>query len=305
MPEPDPTDGFHIRSSRPQRLDHALNEHFPHLPRGALRAAIISGAIRVNGRRRHKGDLVYPGDLVTFPDDLATPALRGETNLPVAVLYTDPDLVAVDKPAGMPSVALRATDRGTLANFLVARFPETAPLGDHPFECGVTHRLDTDTSGALLVARNREVYRELRRAFRRRRVEKLYSALVHGRLAAPRTITAALRASGRRGARTVLATRPEAATARHAETEIWPEEICGATTLVGIRIATGVRHQIRVHLASIGHPVVGDRLYGRGDDAQRLMLHAHRIRFAHPRGGAAIDIEAPLPEAIAIAARRG
>jgi 23S rRNA pseudouridine1911/1915/1917 synthase len=296
MAEPLSRASFRVDSRAPRRLDHIMAEHLPHLSRRALRAAIDSGEVRVNGRRRDKGDLVSGGEVVTFPQRLLAATLCAEADLPVEVLYEDHDLVAVDKPAGMPAVAQRADDRGTLANFLLARFPETAGLGDHPFECGAAHRLDTDTSGVLLVARNRQAYRALRTAFRQRRIEKLYLALVHGEVAAPRTLTAALRASGRRGARTAIVATPDAPYARPARTEIWPLRVLGDTTLVRIRISTGVRHQIRAHLASIGHPVVGDRVYGRADGAGRLFLHAHRVKATHPRSGAPLEIEARMPE---------
>ena len=286
---------YRIAAPEPRRLDHVLSECVPHASRRVLRAAIASGAVRVNGRRGRKGDLLRTGDVVTLPPSLTVAALSGDATLRVDILHVDSDLIAVNKPAGMPTVALRATDRSTLANFLTAHYPETASIGDHPFECGAAHRLDNDTSGALLVARTAEAYRRLRQTFRERRVEKIYLAVVRGEIREPRILSTPLRPSGRRGARTVIAD-PQRSAARAAETEVWPQRRLRDATLLRVRITTGVRHQIRAHLASIGHPVRGDRLYGPGDDVStRLLLHAAELHLRHPRLGEALHIDAPLP----------
>lgn len=299
MSRNDPSESvrYQVATAAPRRLDDFLRESLPAVSRRALRATLAAGGVRVNGRRARKGDTVHNGDVVIVPASLtAAGELTPQPDLPVPLLHVDADLIAVCKPAGMPSVAQRASDRGTLANFLAARFPETAALGDHPFECGAAHRLDTDTSGVLLAARTAAAYRNLRRAFQRAAVGREYQAVVRGAVTAPRTISLPLRPLGRRGARVAVAGAGQA-NARPASTDIAPLRSLGGATLLRVVIHTGVRHQIRVHLAAIGHPVLGDRVYGEtaADSTPRLLLHAERLRIAHPRSGERFSVEAPPP----------
>ncbi len=284
-----------VAAGAPQRLDNFLHDRLPALSRQELREAIASGAVRVNGRRARKGDTVRDGDIVSLPRPVAIPVLLPNTELAVEVLYLDGDVLALNKPAGMPSLAQRSSDRATVANFLAARFPETLGVGERAFECGVAHRLDNATSGALLVARHAESYRKLRQTFREKQVEKIYLAVVRGEIAAPQTLTTPLRARGRHGSRVEVAACGDCE-ARAATTELWPLQHLADATLLRIRIATGVRHQIRAHLASIGHPVLGDPLYHPGREASaRLLLHAVSLRLPHPTRGDTLLVEAPPP----------
>ena len=285
------------------RLDSYLfHSALAGLSRRTIQRHLEAGRITVNGRAARKGQQVSPGDVIRFPPSLRTPVIapRAEPGLRVKVLFADADCLALDKPAGMASVALDADDTGTLANFLAAHFPETSAAGSSPLESGLVHRLDNGTSGVILAARNREVWEHLRRQFTDRRVLKEYWAIVIGDCEEARRIETPIgtvaghpdrmRAVTSRGRKRERPPRP-------ALTEIRPRERFGDATLLEVLIETGVRHQIRVHLASIGHPVIGDEVYGSSHLASpgRALLHARRIRFRHPRTGATITGVAPPP----------
>jgi 23S rRNA pseudouridine1911/1915/1917 synthase len=284
----------------PLRVDAFLARHVPHCSRRLAQRAIAAGEVRINGRRARKGQMVTAGDVVDVPEALTQPqALRPNPQLEVPVLYEDAAVIALDKPAGMPSHALRAEETETAANFLLARYPELAAVGKNDLEPGLVHRLDTDTSGVLIVARTPEAYAALRRQFTAHLVTKEYLAVVHGDVPAPGDVRAPI-AHDRRNRRKmrVCSGREETVRARPALTHYAPLERFGDHTLLAVRIPTGVMHQIRVHLASIGHPIVGDRLYGVPSPesvAPRHLLHASRLVFDHPQTGKPIAIESPLP----------
>jgi 23S rRNA pseudouridine1911/1915/1917 synthase len=214
----------------------------------------------------------------------------------VPVLYEDEAVLALDKPAGMPSHALRADETETVANFLLARYPDVAAVGKRPLEPGIVHRLDTETSGVLLVARTPAAYDALRQQFTERRVLKEYRAVVHGDIAQQGEIGTAI--AHTRGHTRMRVCRTAKEPGRPALTRYRPLERYGSYTLLAVEIPTGVMHQIRVHLASIGHPVAGDRLYGgtvAADTPARHLLHAYRLGFTHPESGRHIEISSPVP----------
>jgi 23S rRNA pseudouridine1911/1915/1917 synthase len=282
----------------PTRLDVFLNRHLPHGSRRTAQRLIAAGAVRINGRRTHKGATVAGGDTVEVDDEwLAPPVLRPNPRLVVPVLYEDTAVLALDKPAGMPSHALRGNETETIANFLLAHYPDSAGVGKSPLEPGIVHRLDIETSGVLLVARTPAAYDGLRRQFAARRVRKEYRAVVHGDVAGAGEIRAPIAPA--RGRRRMRVCRASAPGGRPALTRYRPLERYGSSTLLAVEIPTGVRHQIRVHLAAVGHPVVGDRLYGPTEGVAgvtRHLLHAVRIGFAHPESGQPIEVSSPLPE---------
>jgi len=283
------------------RLDHFLVRHLERCSRRQARRLIDAGAVLVNGRAARKGGALRANDVVAVDRSILDqqPAAQAELHLPV--LFADETLVAIDKPAGMPAVALRPGDRDTVANYLLGGYPELRQVGSARFEAGLVHRLDTATSGVLVAARSMSAWHALRAEFGARRVGKLYLAVVAGIVRTPGVVSAPIAHHPRRPREMCACTEARRATAlraRPASTRYRPLQRFGAATLLAVRIATGVRHQIRVHLAAIGHPVLGDETYGdaaAAGAAPRLLLHASRLSIAHPSGGARVRIRSPLP----------
>jgi 23S rRNA pseudouridine1911/1915/1917 synthase len=226
---------------------------------------------------------VRAGDTITFGARSAPPPIPVPA-APLPILYVDDDVVAVDKPPGLPTTVGR-TPGPSVAAILLARFPEMTALAD-PQHAGLVHRLDTGTSGLLLAARRAGMHTRLRAAFAQKRVAKAYLAVVIGRLAEPQVVTRPLARHRRSRGRMIVAgnsTKQWPAT-----TEIVPIAGDDGLTVVRLHMRTGVTHQLRVHLAALGHPIVGDRRYGAKalDSASLEMplpswhfLHAHKIAF--------------------------
>ncbi|MBI4517014.1 MAG: RluA family pseudouridine synthase [Deltaproteobacteria bacterium] len=294
-----------------QRLDVFLVRTLAQASRERVRELIAAGGVRVNGHRRAKGTRVAAGDVLFIEgwDAAGAAAPAANPSLSLSVLYQDAEVLVLDKPAGMPTHALRSDERHTLANFLLAQFPELSTVGKDLREPGLVHRLDTDTSGVVLVARTAVVWGLLREQFTRRQVHKEYVALVAGEVVHGGEIRTAIAHDRRHRRRMRVCTSAEQAAAlraRPAITSYRPLQRLPGATLLAVEIATGVMHQVRVHLASIGHPLVGDRLYG-GPPAARHMLHASCIAFVHPRTGARVRVESAPPEdfQVAVASRGG
>lgn len=285
-----------VTSALPMRLDAFIRTVLPAFSRRLTRRAIAGGVVRVNGRLARKGTVVKAGDRVTLP---GATRLVAEPDLPVPVLYEDASLVVVDKPGGVRGHALDPSERGTVASFLLGRYPETATIGDG-LAAGLVHRLDHGTSGLLVAARTPTAFAALRGAFRRRAVHKRYLAVVMGTPPAVAHVTTAL-AHDPADRRRMIPARPGLRS--------WPAETRFAVLVAGreralvqATMSTGVTHQIRAHLALLGHPVVGDGLYG-GLPAPlpdgRHALHAARIAFPHPGGSGALELSSNLPDDIA------
>ncbi|HEX9605196.1 MAG TPA: RluA family pseudouridine synthase [Myxococcales bacterium] len=283
------------------RLDRALARLFG-VSRGRAMEWIAEDRVRVDGRRAAKGAQVGPGARVSLrrpPPDAPAP----QPELPLRIVHADGQVVVADKPAGMPSHPLKPGETGTAANALVGRFPELASVGPAPREGGLVHRLDTDTSGLLLAARTDAAHALLRVQFAARTVEKGYLALVAGELHAGGEIDVPLAHDPHDARKVRAASDPEWAElhgARPAWTRFTPALRRAGFTLVDVEIATGVLHQIRAHLAFIGHPLAGDTLYGGPDlpGLSRHFLHAARLAFAHPDGSRP-RFDSPLPEDLA------
>jgi 23S rRNA pseudouridine1911/1915/1917 synthase len=261
------------------------------------------GAVRINGRRARKGDRVRSGDVVAVEQSPVRTTLAPSPELTVRVLHVDDRVVVVDKPAGMPCVARRATDIDTVANFLVARFPELREVGPNPLEAGLVHRLDSATSGVVLAARDRNAHAHLRSIFVRTAV-KDYVAVVHGSGPAQDRITLPIAHMPRRPRRMCVCVGTVSArelSARRAETTYRTISSDTEGACLAVRIRTGVRHQIRVHLAAKRRAIVGDDLYdrnSRGEEKReraRLLLHAYRLRLRDPQHAIALDCTAELP----------
>ena len=283
------------------RLDRALARLFG-VSRGRAMEWIAEDRVRVDGRRAAKGAQVGPGARVSVrrpPPDAPAP----QPELPLRIVHADGQVVVADKPAGMPSHPLKPGETGTAANALVGRFPELASVGPAPREGGLVHRLDTDTSGLLLAARTDAGHALLRAQFAARTVEKGYLALVAGELHAGGEIDVPLAHDPHDARKVRAASDPEwaeAHEARPASTRFTPALRRAGFTLVDVEIATGVLHQIRAHLAFIGHPLAGDALYGGPElpGLSRHFLHAARLAFAHPDGSRP-RFDSPLPEDLA------
>ena len=261
------------------------------LPRARVKELLELGAVRIGGRPPRKGDRTVAGARVevTLPTEDPRPVPQPE--LALEILHLDPQLVAVDKPAGIPSHPLAPGERGTVVNALVARHPECADASADPREGGLVHRLDTLTSGVLLAARTREAWLALRDAFSGRRVDKRYLAVVTGPVAEAGEIDLPLR---HRGDHVEPALDGPG---REALSEFRVLSRSGDAALLEVRIHTGVLHQIRAHLAAIGAPVLGDASYGgrAHPGLSRFFLHASRLGLAHPATGLPLELAAPLP----------
>ena len=252
--------------------------------------------MRVDGARAAKGTRVQTGARVVVAhapprEDELRPL--PEPDAPLAVLFVDEAIVAVDKPAGIATHPLRAGERGTLANALVARHPECALVADDAREGGVAHRLDTETSGVVLAARTRAAWQSLRRAFSDGAVAKEYLALVAGTPPPSGTVDLPLVHAGRR-----VRVAHDELDALDAATDFETLARGDGVALVRARSSSGRMHQIRVHLAHLGHPLVGDALYGGPPPAAGTrghFLHAAAVVFPHPSTGTRTRIEAPLP----------
>jgi 23S rRNA pseudouridine1911/1915/1917 synthase len=284
------------------RLDKAVARLFG-VSRGRAMGWIAEGRVRIDGKRAPKGARVEKGACISVdmpPPDRPAP----QPELPIRIVHADAFVIVADKPASMPSHPLKPGERGTAANALVGRFPELAGVGPHPREGGLVHRLDTDTSGLLLAARTDAAHAMLREQFTARTVDKEYLALVAGELHAGGEIALPL---AHDGPRMRAVSDPDYALehgARPAITTFAPLERRGGFTLLEVQIATGVMHQIRAHLAFIGHPLAGDALYGGPSlpGLARHFLHAARLGFLHPDGTRA-RYESSLPPELEAALR--
>jgi len=281
------------------RLDHFLRDAL-HLSRSRLSRIFQAGGITVDGRPAKKGQPVLPGQRVALASLPAAVTLEADPEMPLRLLHLDEDLIAVDKPAGAPSHPLRPQERGTVANALVARFPECAQASPDSREGGLCHRLDIGTSGVLLAARSRSAWDRVRSSFARQEVDKRYWALVTGPLPDEGEIDLPLRHRPGHPDR-VEPSAPGDAAARAARSSFQVLGRAGEFALVEVRIHTGVLHQVRAHLAALGCPVVGDPLYGGRDKPElgRFFLHAHSIELKHPSLGSSLRVVSPLPRDLA------
>ena len=307
-----------------QRLDRFLVAVLPGLSRSQIQKLIIDGqvtvtpAVSTGPTTRHSEEaersraararaaksnlLVADGDTVSVNQPDVAPTEDAPEALPLPILYQDPDVVVIDKPAGMVVHPGAGHASGTLVNALLHHVSDLSGIGGER-RPGIVHRLDRGTSGVMVVAKNDAAHQELARQFEDREVEKEYIALVWGVVQAGRRIDAAIGRDPEN--RQKMSAR--AKHARHAVTRITRARPLPGLTLCQVAIHTGRTHQIRVHLSAIGHPIVGDATYGgvhrrvAGDirAVQRLerpFLHAARLVFTHPRDGRRMEFTTPLPD---------
>jgi 23S rRNA pseudouridine1911/1915/1917 synthase len=288
-----------------ERLDRAAARLATGISRARLKRAIEARAVRVNGKARPKGAPVQAGDVIAIdveavpsPDApaVATP------EAPLAVLFEADGVAVVDKPAGQATAPLRPGETGTLANAVVARWPETAGVGYSAREPGLVHRLDTDTSGAVIVARTAAAFDALKVALKEERIEKRYLLVCKSESLPDEGSIEFPIANHPKDQRRVYpcvhprdvmryAPRPAVTSYRVVRRgEPW--------ALVEVSVSRALRHQIRAHFAAIDHPLAGDVLYGGAEirSLGRHALHASRVTFAGAEGVAAFDVSAPAPK---------
>lgn len=275
------------------RVDKAVARHFPGAGRRQLAELFDAGAVRVGGRKAKKGDRVAAGDVIEL---MRTPTtvddLRPEPDfaLKLDIVLDRADLVAVAKPAGIPSQPLRAGELGTVANAIVARFPECKAIGtDHTLrDGGLVHRLDIGTSGVLIAARTAAAYTALRDAFASGRVSKTYVAIVDGRPVA-RQCDAPL---VQRGDHVVV----DYADGLPAHTAFVVERATATHSLVRCTAYTGRMHQVRAHLAHVGSPIAGDARYGGKPIADHPGFFLHASALLTTMGEDFLEVQAPIPD---------
>lgn len=283
-------------ASAGKRIDLVVGEALG-LSRARVKSLFEDGAVRINHKKAKKGLMVALGDAleIDVPEAQASTAAVADTTLALQVLHADDALVFVDKPAGVPSQPLQPGEQGTVANALIAKFPEMSTVGDDPREAGLCHRLDVETSGVILAARTREAWEKMRAAFSEERaVEKKYLALVKGPLADQGVIDVPLSHSGDHVVPGLVEGRP-------AITEFSVRARRGSYALVDVKLVTGVLHQVRAHLAAVGAPIVGDTLYEGPEEPglTRFFLHAVSLGVRHPTTGDFLRVESPLPPELA------
>lgn len=292
------------------RLDRFIAAQCPELSRTRVQELIDSGHVRLDGKPANKGSVhLHGGETIIVEIAERAPIVAQPEAIPLEVLYEDEDVLAVNKPAGMTVHAGAGNVSGTLVNALLGRGQALSKGGD-ALRPGIVHRLDKETSGVILVAKNDAAHAKLGEAFRRRAIQKTYLALVHGILK-EKTGTVELAIGRHPLHRTRMATPrktwrgPAIANPREARTDWRLLANIDNTSLLEVQLHTGRTHQIRVHFSALKHPVVGDTLYGAAPQLrvgklalpvlQRNFLHAARIAFAQPRTGARIEVRAALP----------
>jgi 23S rRNA pseudouridine1911/1915/1917 synthase len=266
------------------------------------RAAIDADLVRVDGRRARKGDRVPAGATVAVVLPAEPDAPLPEPERPLEVVHEDPWLLAMNKPAGWLCHPLEAGERGTLANAVVARFPECAAASLDPREGGLCQRLDRETSGLILVARHREAWLAVRALLQAGTVEKIYLALVRGETPDAGRCDLPLSQRGTAPPRALPEPDSKAKSVRPARTRFVTLSRSASFSLLEVWIESGVRYQIRAHLAALGFPLLGDPIYGGGEapgSLGRHLLHAWKLGLEHPGTGAKLKLlAAPPPDAV-------
>lgn len=285
---------IHITPQTPdQRLDVAVAAQLPQVSRAQVQRLIQEGHVLVDGAPAKASYRLEGGEEVTVRLPRAEKRPLEAEAIPLSVLYEDGDLIAIDKAAGMVVHPATSHQSGTLVNAALARWPELRDVGGKG-RPGVVHRLDKDTSGVILLAKTDAALADLQGQFKRREVEKRYLALVEGLPESSEGIVdAPLGRDPRRRKRIAVVQGGQEAVTHYRLLEAFEEH-----ALLEVRPQTGRTHQIRVHMAWLGHPVVGDRVYGYRKQRLRLKrhwLHAAALTVRSPSGGGPLTFEAPLP----------
>jgi 23S rRNA pseudouridine1911/1915/1917 synthase len=276
------------------RLDKWISRQRPEISRTQAQRLVEEGCVTVNGSPGRASQKVAAGDSVSILLAPPQPTTLVPEDMPISIVYEDDDLLVVDKPAGLTVHPAPGHPEHTLANAILSHLPRGLNTGDAT-RPGIVHRLDKDTSGLIIVAKTPQAHQNLTDQFKRREVKKVYLALVRGDVRPDEGIIEA--PVGRdRGRRERMAITDKAH-GREARTSYKVLKHAQGYTLVEARPETGRTHQIRVHLAAIGYPIVGDRIYGVPSSlVDRQFLHAHRISFVLPSSGKTVQFQSELPE---------
>jgi 23S rRNA pseudouridine1911/1915/1917 synthase len=272
------------------RIDQFVVTHLPKLSRARVQSLLKSGHITLNGAEAKASAKLRAGDCVRVVEPPPVSAEVEPQDIPLEVLFEDDDLIVINKPAGIVVHPASGNRDGTLVNALLHHCQQLSGVGgvERP---GIVHRLDKDTTGCLVAAKNDAAHRSLVRQFAGRSVSKIYLALVSGRFAKPSgEVNAPIGRHPVHRKRMAVTDR-----GRPARTgwRVMRELPCGS--LVECTLHTGRTHQIRVHLKHLGHPILGDEVYGKRGDFPRQMLHAWKLTFDHPRTGQLLNFLSPIP----------
>ncbi|MFC2011823.1 RluA family pseudouridine synthase [Chloroflexota bacterium] len=275
------------------RLDKYVAEHYPELSRTQAQKLISDGYIKVNDRIAKAGHKLDTGDRLVISLPPTSPDTLSPEAIPLDILYEDDDLLVVNKPAGLTVHPAPGHSSHTLVNAILSHLPTLPDTGDWQ-RPGIVHRLDKDTSGVMLVAKNSAAYEYLTEQFKSRSVVKVYQVLVKGHLTPEDgIIDAPIGRDSRYRQRMAIVVEGEG---REARTTYHVTDYPGGCTLLEVRPETGRTHQIRVHLAAIGYPVVGDKIYGvKSPYLSRQFVHASRLGFTLPSTGDYVEFTSPLP----------
>lgn len=280
-----------------ERLDKVLAQVFG-LSRSKARDLIERG-VTLDGVPARPRDRVAEGATIGAPEPEVEETLKPEP-VDFDVLYEDEDVIVVGKPAGLVAHPGAGSTTGTLAAGLLYRYPDIEGVGS-PGRWGLVHRLDKDTSGTLVVVRTRQSHESLTTQLRKREIKRVYTTLVDGVPGSPTgTIDAPIGRDQASPLRRAVTREGKSARTHYEVMEAFIDRGCA---LLRVTLETGRTHQIRVHLSAIGHPVIGDRTYGKGGfqlTVPRTFLHATSVEFTHPRTGRHVGVEAPLPDDLAV-----
>jgi len=282
------------QSAARSRLDRFLAAQLPQYSRARLQQLIRNGFVRLNGAPARPSDAVRTGDRIELREPPPDKIDNQPEAIPLDIVFEDDDLIVLNKPAGLIVHPGAGHQRHTLVNALLHHCPALSGIGgkERP---GIVHRLDKETSGCLVVAKNDLAHRALSLQFAARTIEKIYLALVAGKLRRPSGIIEETigRHPVHRKRMSVASPR-----GRPAKTEYRVVRSNEKVSLVECRLHSGRTHQLRVHLHHLGHPVLGDKVYGRNraSDLPRQLLHAWKLGFEHPRTKQWLSFTAPLPE---------
>ena len=275
------------------RLDHFLATQLPHLSRSRLQALIKEGHILLEGAPAKPGEKLRPGKRISVHEPEAVPATgAAPEEIPLEILFEDADLIVLNKAPGIVVHPAAGNPCGTLVNALLHHCPTLSGIGGEQ-RPGIVHRLDKDTSGCIVIAKNDLSHQALSRQFAEREVLKVYLALASGVFPKKSgTVTADI---GRHPVHRKKMAVVTGGRGRHAVTDYRVLKELPGASLVECTLHTGRTHQIRVHLKHLGRPLLGDALYGRQGAYPRQMLHAWKLGFHHPRTGEWMQFEAALP----------